>query len=64
MRSASRIGAHDLGDDARRIRAFMPISMARCQGMVEADDDSRPMPDDGLAGPLPPLPAPAPLSRR
>ncbi|MBZ9934866.1 DUF1499 domain-containing protein [Mesorhizobium sp. BR1-1-16] len=62
MRSASRIGAHDLGDDARRIRDFFADLDAALQGVPEGEDDARPQALEG-DGVLPPLPEPAPVSR-
>lgn len=64
MRSAVRIGAHDLGDDAARIGGFFADLDTSLQGVAEPDDDARPadMVDD--AAPLPPIPERAPLSRR
>lgn len=50
MRSASRVGAHDLGDNARRIRDFFADLDAALQGVTEAGGSE---PDDQ---PLPPLP--------
>ncbi|SHE70066.1 Protein of unknown function [Kaistia soli DSM 19436] len=65
MRSASRIGAHDLGDDARRIRDFFGGLDAALQGVTEGEDDARPPLQDGAEDtPLPPLPERAPVSRR
>jgi len=68
MRSASRIGAHDLGDNAARIRDFFAGLDAALQGVTEPNDGSdidldangeTPPPSD-----LPPLPVPAPISAR
>ena len=56
MRSASRIGSHDLGDNARRIRSFFADLDAALQGVTEpaegADETD-----------LPPLPPVSPRSR-
>jgi uncharacterized protein (DUF1499 family) len=52
MRSASRIGAHDLGDNARRIRAFFADLDLALQGVTEPDEMAEPETD------LPPLPRP------
>ena len=51
MRSASRIGAHDLGDNAKRIRDFFADLDAALQGVTEVGGSE---PDDQQA--LPPLP--------
>ncbi len=64
MRSASRIGAHDLGDDARRIRGFFEDLDAALQGVVETDEDARPQAEAPADDALPPLPPPAPVVRR
>lgn len=66
MRSAVRIGAHDLGDDAARIGDFFADLDTSLQGVAEPDDDARPAEpqDDDTAAPLPPIPEPAPVSRR
>ncbi|BCP52649.1 hypothetical protein K32_12660 [Kaistia sp. 32K] len=50
MRSASRIGAHDLGDNARRIRDFFADLDTALQGVTEAEEPAEPDTD------LPPLP--------
>jgi hypothetical protein len=52
MRSVSRIGAHDLGDNARRIRAFFRDLDLALQGVTEPEESSEPETD------LPPLPRP------
>lgn len=52
MRSVSRIGAHDLGDNARRIRAFFRDLDLALQGVTEPEETSEPETD------LPPLPRP------
>lgn len=57
MRSASRIGAHDLGDNARRIRAFFVDLDAALQGVTETDEAVDPEVD------LPPLPPVSPKAR-
>ena len=64
MRSASRIGAHDLGDDARRIADFFSDLDGALQGVIEGGDDARPetVPEATSAS-LPPLPPPAPALR-
>jgi len=54
MRSASRIGAHDLGDNARRIRAFFNDLDAALQGVTEPVEI-----DEGDMPPLPPTPPPS-----
>jgi uncharacterized protein (DUF1499 family) len=65
MRSASRIGAHDLGDNAARIRDFFASLDAALQGVTDDDmagddtDSDTPAPSD-----LPPLPVPAPVNGR
>ena len=65
MRSASRIGAHDLGDDARRISSLFADLDTALQGVDEADEDARPEAvPEGARASLPPLPEPAPVSRR
>lgn len=64
MRSAVRIGAHDLGDDAARIEDFFADLDASLQGVAEPDDDARPTDALDDAAPLPPIPEPAPFSRR
>jgi uncharacterized protein (DUF1499 family) len=62
IRSASRIGAHDLGDNAARIRNFFSALDAALQGVSEADNGG----DDAEADPsdLPPLPVPPPVNGR
>lgn len=55
MRSASRIGAHDLGDNARRIRSFFKDLDAALQGVTE--------PAEVDETDLPPLPPASPRSR-
>lgn len=65
IRSASRIGAHDLGDNAARIRGFFAALDAAMQGVVANGDGG--VDDDGGATPaedLPPLPIPSPVSGR
>ncbi len=65
MRSASRIGAHDLGDDARRISGFLADLDTALQGVADAEDDARPeATPEGSSASLPPLPPPAPVNRR
>lgn len=57
MRSASRIGAHDLGDNARRIRSFLGDLDQALQGVTETTGTE----GDADAPPPPPLPqAPPP----
>ncbi|MCX5497522.1 DUF1499 domain-containing protein [Kaistia dalseonensis] len=58
MRSASRIGAHDLGDNARRIRAFFVDLDAALQGVTETNDGTDA--DSDTDDPLPPLPVAPP----
>ena len=48
MRSAARIGAHDLGDNARRIRAFFADLDLALQGVTEPEEEPE--------SDLPPLP--------
>lgn len=55
MRSASRIGSHDLGDNARRIRSFFTDLDAALQGVTE--------PAEGDETDMPPLPPVSPRSR-
>ncbi|WP_336799368.1 DUF1499 domain-containing protein [Kaistia sp. MMO-174] len=55
MRSASRIGSHDLGDNARRIRSFFEDLDAALQGVAE--------PAEGDETELPPLPPVSPRAR-
>ncbi|WP_051231379.1 DUF1499 domain-containing protein [Kaistia adipata] len=57
MRSAGRIGAHDLGDNVRRIRAFFADLDLALQGVTEPDEATEPETD------LPPLPPASPRSR-
>jgi hypothetical protein len=57
MRSVSRIGAHDLGDNARRIRSFFVDLDAALQGITETEDAAEPEAD------LPPLPPASPRGR-
>jgi uncharacterized protein (DUF1499 family) len=61
MRSASRIGAHDLGDNARRIRSFFADLDTALQGVTETGDagDADSEPDADLP-PLPQAPPPQP----
>ena len=67
IRSASRYGRHDLGDNAARIREFFTALDQAMQGVVETgggggDDEAAPeaaAPDD-----LPPLPVPSPVNGR
>lgn len=62
MRSAWRAGGHDLGDNARRIRAFLADLDAALQGVIETagDPDTTPLTDPETGELVPPLPAPAP----
>jgi hypothetical protein len=62
MRSASRIGAHDLGDNAARVRDFFAGLDAALQGVTENGDGADP--DAGDDQDLPPLPEPPPTSVR
>jgi len=55
MRSASRIGSHDLGDNARRIRAFFGDLDTALQGVTE--------PVEGDETDMPPLPPASPRAR-
>lgn len=55
MRSASRIGSHDLGDNARRIRAFFSDLDSALQGVTE--------PVEGDETDMPPLPPVSPRAR-
>jgi hypothetical protein len=52
MRSASRIGAHDLGDNARRIRAFFADLDTALQGVTEPEETVEP---EAVLPPLPPV---------
>lgn len=54
MRSASHFGAHDLGDNARRIRAFFADLDAALQGVTEPADSG----DNENLPPLPLAPPP------
>lgn len=62
MRSASRIGAHDLGDNARRIRGFFTDLDAALQGVTETTETAGPDAESGAD--LPPLPTPPPVNLR
>lgn len=62
MRSASRLGAHDLGDNAERIRQFFADLDTSLQGVTEANDGAGAAADNDAD--LPPLPEPPPASGR
>lgn len=68
MRSASRVGAHDLGDNARRIRDFLTALDTALQGVSEPEGGMDDADSDGQAGSdaqdLPPLPVPSPINGR
>lgn len=68
MRSASRVGAHDLGDNARRIRDFLAALDGALQGVSEAEGGVDDTDGDGQAGvgadEMPPLPVPSPINGR
>lgn len=59
MRSASRVGAHDLGDNARRIRSFFVDLDLALQGVTEPEEMTEPESDL----PPPPLPPASPRGR-
>jgi uncharacterized protein (DUF1499 family) len=65
VRSASRIGKHDLGDNAGRIRGFFAELDVALQGVTEPEsgtDDSDV--DASAPSELPPLPVPPPVNGR
>src|SRR5690606_5941456 len=57
MRAAARVGAHDLGDNARRIRSFFADLDLALQGVTEPEEMTEPETD------LPPLPPSSPRGR-
>jgi hypothetical protein len=57
MRSASRLGAHDLGDNARRVRSFFSSLDMALQGLAGPEETAEPDSD------LPPLPSASPRPR-